>query len=119
LQLNSVAVMGDRVQLQQVIMNLIMNSIEAMKGVEGGRELAIRSQATSDGRIEVSVSDTGVGLPSQGADRIFDTFFTTKADGMGLPICRSIVEAHAGGQGRSRTRSGATFLFTLPLSHET
>ena len=79
-------------------MNLILNSIDAMKDVEGSRELAINSRTTREGWIEVSISDTGVGLPSQGPDRIFDTFFTTKADGagMGLAISRSIVEAHGG-----------------------
>ena len=91
-------VMGDPVQLQQVIMNLIINSIDAMKDVEGVRELAIRSRITDEGQIVVSISDTGLGLPPQGPDQIFDTFFTTKADGtgMGLSISRSIVEAHGG-----------------------
>jgi signal transduction histidine kinase len=117
----SIAVMGDRVQLQQVIMNLVMNSIDAMKDVEGARELAIRSRTTDDGRIEVSISDTGVGLPSQGAERIFDTFFTTKADGtgMGLSISRSIVEAH-GGQIWAETNPprGTIFHFALPVADE-
>jgi PAS domain S-box-containing protein len=118
----SIAVMGDRVQLQQVIMNLIMNGIDAMKDAEGARELAIRSLAKDDGRIEVSISDTGIGLPSQSADRIFDTFFTTKADGtgMGLSISRSIVEAHGGRLwAEPNARRGATFQFTLPVANET
>jgi signal transduction histidine kinase len=117
-----IAVLGDRVQLQQVIMNLITNSIDAMKDVEGARELAIRSRATDEGRIEVSISDTGVGLPPQGADRIFDRFFTTKADGtgMGLSISRSIVEAHGGRLwAQPNARRGATFQFALPVSDET
>jgi predicted ATPase/signal transduction histidine kinase len=114
-----VAVMGDRVQLQQVIMNLILNAIDSMKGVEGDRSLAIRSRATDDGWIEVSISDTGVGLPAQGADRIFDTFFTTKADGtgMGLTICRSIVQAHGGRLwAEPNAPRGATFRFMLPVA---
>ena len=118
----SIAVMGDRVQLQQVIMNLVVNGIDAMKDVEGLRELAIRSRAADDGRIEVSISDTGLGLPAQGADRIFETFFTTKAEGtgMGLSICRSIVEAHGGRLWAApNAPRGATFQFTLPVADET
>ncbi|HSZ63253.1 MAG TPA: MHYT domain-containing protein [Terriglobales bacterium] len=109
-------VMGDRVQLQQVLMNLMMNSIEAMKDVDGPRELTIRSR-TEDGQVMVSVSDTGVGLPPQQADQIFNAFFTTKAHGtgMGLRISRSIVESHGGrlwAEGNSPR--GAIFHFTLP-----
>jgi PAS domain S-box-containing protein len=109
-------VMGDRVQLQQVLMNLMMNSIEAMKDVDGPRELIIRSR-TEDGQVMVSVSDTGVGLPQQQADQIFNAFFTTKAHGtgMGLRISRSIVESHGGrlwADGNSPR--GASFHFTLP-----
>jgi C4-dicarboxylate-specific signal transduction histidine kinase len=118
----SIAVMGDRIQLQQVIMNLVVNGIEAMKDAEGASKLAIRSRAADDGRIEVSISDTGVGLPAQGADRIFETFFTTKADGtgMGLSICRSIVEAHGGRLwAEPNTPRGAIFQFTLPVAAET
>src|SRR5207244_236373 len=87
-------VMGDRVQLQQVVMNLSMNSIDAMKNVEGTRELAITSQRTDNAHVLVSVSDTGVGLPAQQMDQIFRAFFTTKVQGtgMGLSISRSIVE---------------------------
>jgi signal transduction histidine kinase len=117
----SSAVMGDRVQLQQVIMNLIMNSIDAMKDVEGPRELAIGSRTTDEGRIEVSISDTGVGLPPQAADRIFDRFFTTKADGtgMGLSISRSIVEAHGGRLwAQPNPPRGTTFQFALPVADE-
>ena len=116
-----IAVMGDRVQLQQVIMNLIMNGIDAMKDVEGPRELAVRSRTTDEGRIEVSISDTGVGLPPQGADRIFERFFTTKADGtgMGLSISRSIVEAHGGRLwAEPNAPRGATFQFALPVRDE-
>jgi C4-dicarboxylate-specific signal transduction histidine kinase len=91
-------VMGDRVQLQQVLMNLLMNSIDAMKDVDGTRELIINSQRGEDGQLLVSVSDTGVGLPAQQEDKIFEAFFTTKphGTGMGLRISRSIVESHGG-----------------------
>src|SRR6202521_247142 len=91
-------VMGDRVQLQQVLMNLIINSIDAMKDVKGTRDLAITSQRGDDEQLLVSVSDTGVGLPPQQADQIFEAFFTTKqhGTGMGLRISRSIVESHGG-----------------------
>ncbi len=109
-------VMGDRVQLQQVMMNLIMNSIDAMKDVEGTRELAIKSQRAEDEQLLVSVSDTGMGLPAQQADQIFNAFFTTKlhGTGMGLSISRSIVESH-GGRLRAADNSprGASFCFTL------
>src|SRR6202042_3843664 len=71
-------VMGDRVQLQQVLMNLMTNSIDAMKDVDGTRELTIQSQRFEDGQLLISVSDTGVGLPSEQADKIFNSFFTTK-----------------------------------------
>ena len=114
-------VMGDRVQLQQVMMNLIMNSIEAMKGVDGLRELAIKSQKTQDNRLLVSVSDTGVGLPSQQADQIFKAFFTTKPEGtgMGLSISRSIVESHSGRLwAADNTPRGASLYFTLPTKVE-
>jgi C4-dicarboxylate-specific signal transduction histidine kinase len=91
-------VMGDRVQLQQVLMNLMINGIEAMKDVEGTRELAIKSQRGGHDHVLMSVSDTGVGLPAQQANQIFSAFFTTKAQGtgMGLSISRSIVESHGG-----------------------
>jgi signal transduction histidine kinase len=91
-------VMGDRVQLQQVMMNLIGNSIDAMKDMNGIRELAIKSQRAENYHLMVSVSDTGVGLPPLQADQIFNAFFTTKlhGTGMGLSISRSIVESHSG-----------------------
>jgi C4-dicarboxylate-specific signal transduction histidine kinase len=112
-------VMGDRVQLQQVLMNLMINSIEATKSVDGTRELAIKSQRADNEQLQVSVSDTGIGLPSQQDDQIFNAFFTTKphGTGMGLRISRSIIESHggrlwaAGASGR-----GATFQFTLPAT---
>jgi C4-dicarboxylate-specific signal transduction histidine kinase len=91
-------VMGDRVQLQQVMMNLMTNSIDAMKSVDGTRELAIQSQRAQNEKLLVSVSDTGVGLPPEQADQIFNAFFTTKphGTGMGLRISRSIIESHGG-----------------------
>src|SRR3989454_1617034 len=110
-------VMGDRVQLQQVMMNLMINSTDAMKDVDGTRELAITSQPADNEEILVSISDTGLGLPSQQADQIFKAFFTTKphGTGMGLSISRSIVESHGGRlwAGRNSPR-GASFYFTLP-----
>ncbi|WP_243751510.1 ATP-binding protein [Paraburkholderia sp. BL10I2N1] len=112
-------IVGDRVQLQQVVMNLIVNSIEAMKDVDGTREMVIRSRRTENGQILVSVSDSGMGVPPQLAEQIFDPFFTTKSHGtgMGLRVSRSIVESHGGrlwvtgALGR-----GAVFQFTLPVA---
>jgi PAS domain S-box-containing protein len=114
-------VMADRVQLQQVLMNLMMNAIDAMKDVDGTRELDIKSQRAEDEQLLLSVSDTGGGLPAQQADQIFDAFFTTKAHGtgMGLRISRSIVESHGGRlwAGDNSPR-GASFYFTLPTKVE-
>jgi PAS domain S-box-containing protein len=109
-------VMGDRVQLQQVLMNLIMNSIEAMKDVDGARELSIKLERGEDEQVLVSVSDTGVGLPAQQAEQIFNAFFTTKphGTGMGLRISRSIIESHGGRLwGADNPPRGARFYFTL------
>ena len=110
-------IVGDRVQLQQVVMNLIVNSIDAMKDEDGTREIAIKSQLTKNRQIQVSISDTGIGLPPQHAEQIFDAFFTTKPQGtgMGLRISRSIIESH-GGRLWATTNDGrgATFHFTLP-----
>jgi signal transduction histidine kinase/ligand-binding sensor domain-containing protein len=109
-------VMGDRVQLQQVLMNLMMNSIDAMKDVDGTRELTIQSQH-DEGQVLISVSDTGVGLPPQQADKIFNAFFTTKTHGtgMGLQISRSIVESNGGRLwAADNSPRGARFCFTLP-----
>jgi len=114
-------VVGDHVQLQQVIMNLILNSIDAMKDVEGARELVIRSQRTESEQVLVSVSDTGVGLPQQHAGQIFNAFFTTKSHGtgMGLRISRSIVESHGGRLwAADNPPRGASFCFTLPAKVE-
>jgi PAS domain S-box-containing protein len=112
-------VIGDRVQLQQVLVNLMMNSIDAMKDVDGRRELTIQSQRGEDGQVLISVSDTGVGLPPQQADKIFNAFFTTKTQGtgMGLRISRSIVESHGGRLwAADNSPRGATFQFTLPAA---
>jgi signal transduction histidine kinase len=109
-------VMGDRVQLQQVMMNLAINGIDSMKNVDGVRELVVKSQRTETEQLLVSVSDTGVGLPPQQADQIFNAFFTTKSHGtgMGLPISRSIVESHGGRLwAAANSPRGANFYFTL------
>ncbi len=114
-------IMGDRVQLQQVLMNLIMNSIDAMKAVDGTRELAIKSQRTENEEVLVSVSDTGVGLPPQQSDQIFNAFFTTKPHGigMGLRISRSIVESHGGRLwAADNSPRGASFHLTLTTKVE-
>jgi PAS domain S-box-containing protein len=111
-------VMADRVQLQQVFMNLMLNGIDAMKETTREGELAITSQV-EHGQVRVSVSDNGVGLRPEQADKIFKAFFTTKDNGtgMGLPISRSIIESH-GGQlwATGVPGSGATFQFTLPAT---
>jgi PAS domain S-box-containing protein len=110
-------VMSDRVQLQQIMMNLIINGIDAMKDVDGRRELAIKSQRGENKQIMVSVSDTGVGLPPHQADQIFNAFFTTKlhGTGMGLSISRSIIGAHGGRLwAADNSPRGASFHFTLP-----
>ena len=113
-------IMGDRVQLQQVVMNLINNSVDAMRDVEGVRELAIKSQRSENTHLLLSVSDTGVGLPAQ-KDQIFNAFFTTKVHGtgMGLAISRSIVESHGGRlwAGDNSPR-GASVYLTLPTTTE-
>ena len=111
-------IFGDRVQLQQVMMNLIVNSIEAMKDVDGIREIAIQSQRAEKEQILVSFSDTGIGLPPEIVEQIFDPFFTTKphGTGMGLRISRSIIEAHRGRLWAvSSPGRGATFHLNLPV----
>ena len=108
-------VSGDRVQLEQVLMNLMLNAIEAMQDANG--DLTITSQPDDEGHLLISVRDTGVGIPADKVEQIFDTFFTTKAQGtgMGLGISRSIVESHGGRLwATSDTGRGATFRFTLP-----
>jgi signal transduction histidine kinase len=108
-------VAGDRVQLEQVLMNLMLNAIEAMRDANG--DLTITSQPTDDGHLLISVSDTGLGIPGYKVDQIFDTFFITKPQGtgMGLAISRSILESHGGRLwATSNSGRGATFRFTLP-----
>jgi signal transduction histidine kinase len=108
-------VMADRVQLQQVVMNLMLNGIEAMKDMGG--ELTVTSKRTEDGQSLISVSDSGIGLPVEESERIFEAFFTTKPEGtgMGLSISRTIVESHGGRLWASaNTGRGATFHFSLP-----
>jgi PAS domain S-box-containing protein len=114
-------VMADHVQLQQVVMNLMINGMEAMKDVDGARELTIRSHCAENGQLLVSISDTGVGLPPQYADQIFNAFFTTKphGTGMGLRISRSVIESHGGRLWAADNAScGASFYFTLPIKSE-
>jgi PAS domain S-box-containing protein len=115
-------ILGDRVQLQQIIINLVMNGIEAMQSVtDRPRELLIRSRHDEKQRVLVSVTDCGVGISAENADRLFDAFFTTKSSGMGmgLSICRSIVEAHGGRLSASPNEGpGATFQFVLPSQQE-
>ncbi len=108
---------GDRVQLQQVLMNLMSNGIDAMKDTDGKRELMISSHRDGSDNVVVSVSDTGVGLPAQESDQVFKAFFTTKVHGtgMGLSITRSIVESHGGRLwAADNIPRGAIFRFTLP-----
>ena len=108
---------ADRVQLQQVFMNLMLNAIDAMNEIDAARELTIKSQRDDEEKLLISVTDTGVGLPAQGADKIFDAFFTTKPQGtgMGLSISRSIIESHGGRLwAAANSERGATFRFTLP-----
>jgi C4-dicarboxylate-specific signal transduction histidine kinase len=115
-------ILGDRVQLQQVIINLVINGIEAMQPVtDRPRELVIRSGQDETHRVLVSVTDCGVGISAEGADRLFNAFFTTKSSGMGmgLSICRSIIEAHGGRMSAANNEGhGATFQFVLPLHQE-
>jgi signal transduction histidine kinase len=112
-------IQGDRVQLQQVILNLIINAVEAMSGVsEGPRELLISTGKDGSSGLLVAVQDSGPGLNPESFDSLFEAFYTTKPGGMGmgLSICRSIVEAHGGRIWVSRTAGpGATLLFTLPV----
>jgi C4-dicarboxylate-specific signal transduction histidine kinase len=111
-------VMADRVQLQQVLMNLMLNGIEAMKDMTAARELTIKSEQEDNHQIAISISDTGAGLHPEQAEQIFNAFFTTKPQGigMGLPISRSIIESHGGRLWIVAPSShGATFQFTLPI----
>jgi C4-dicarboxylate-specific signal transduction histidine kinase len=113
-------VLGDRVQLQQVIINLMVNAIQAMAGVNGrARDLLVRSSLTEAGLVVVAVRDSGEGLDPAKADQIFDAFYSTKTDGMGmgLSICRTIMDAHNGRLWASANDGpGATFQFSLPAT---
>jgi C4-dicarboxylate-specific signal transduction histidine kinase len=111
-------ILGDRVQLQQVIINLVMNGIEAMQSVtDRPRELVVRSGQDELGQALISVADCGFGIAAENVDRLFNPFFTTKSGGMGmgLSICRSIIEAHGGRLwATANIPHGATFQFTIP-----
>jgi len=110
------SVTGNRVQLQQVLFNLITNAVEAMETV-ADRTMLVKSEHENSGQVRVTVEDSGTGIEPQHVDKIFGSFFTTKADGMGmgLSICRSIIESHGGRLWASSNRSrGAVFQFTLP-----
>jgi PAS domain S-box-containing protein len=109
-------VMADRVQLQQALMNLMLNGIEAMRDTSG--ELTIKSQLAKDDQLLISITDTGMGVPSENIDKIFNAFFTTKhqGTGLGLSITRSVVESHGGRiWANANSERGATFCFTLPI----
>jgi signal transduction histidine kinase len=119
LEANVPNILADRVQLQQVFMNLMLNAIEAMKDIGG--ELTIRSGSNHEGQLLISISDTGEGLPAENAERIFEAFHTTKLQGtgMGLAITRSIVESYGGRIWATVNQgAGATFHFTLPVEPE-
>jgi signal transduction histidine kinase len=107
--------MADRVQLQQALMNLMLNGIEAMRDITG--ELSIKVRLAENGQLLISVSDAGVGLPADNVEKVFDAFFTTKVKGtgLGLAITRSIIASHGGRIWAARNSGrGATFHFTLP-----
>jgi signal transduction histidine kinase len=111
----------DRVQLQQVLLNLVMNAIEAMlEGRSHSRDLLIRTEKQASGNILVQVADSGAGINPRNSNRIFEPFYTTKANGigMGLTISRSIIEAHGGRLWLAETKGGSTFCFTLPIDRE-
>ena len=115
-------VAGDRVQLQQVLLNLVLNAIEAMSGVhDRARELTIVSRRDDANGVQVEVRDSGTGLDPERAERVFEAFYTTKAEGIGigLSISRSIVEAHGGRLSASANKPrGAVFRFSLPVAGE-
>jgi C4-dicarboxylate-specific signal transduction histidine kinase len=114
-------VMADRVQLQQVLTNLMLNGVEAMKDTDTARELTVKSERAENSHLLISVSDTGMGLAPQQAEQIFNAFYTTKPDGtgMGLPISRSIIESHGGRLWATSSQPhGAVFQFTLPVQSD-
>ena len=116
-------VQGDRIQLQQVLLNLIVNAVEAMRGVgDNARELRIGTEKDASGGVLLAVRDTGPGLDPQSEGRLFEAFYTTKPSGMGmgLSICRAIIEAHGGRiWATANEPRGAVFQFTLPTRPET
>jgi C4-dicarboxylate-specific signal transduction histidine kinase len=114
-------IVADRIQMQQVLMNLMINGIDAMKAVDGPRQLTLGTQNDSNEQLLVSVADTGVGLPPNHAGQIFNAFFTTKehGTGMGLRISRTIIEAHGGRLWATDNHPrGASFHFTLAVSSD-
>jgi hypothetical protein len=116
-----IPVQGDRVQLQQVVLNLVLNAVEAMSSVEGMRKLSIDTEQNQAGGILIAVRDSGPGIDAKQRDRIFEPFYTTKASGvgMGLSICRSIIGAHGGRLWADANQGGgAVFQFTLPAAQE-
>lgn len=118
----AIPVLGDRVQLQQVVLNLVMNGLEAMSSItDGARDLLITSRNAEQGDVEVAIRDSGIGLAPEQSARIFDAFYTTKPTGMGmgLSICRSILDAHGGRLWATpNDGAGTTFHFTLPREQE-
>ena len=116
------SIQGDRVQLQQVILNLIRNAIDAMSdGDDRPRQLVVRTANAELGSVLVAVQDTGLGIDPANLDRLFDAFYTTKPDGLGigLSICRTIVEAHGGKLwAHADVPQGAIFQFTIPSAAE-
>ncbi len=112
-------VRGDKVQLQQVVLNIMVNAFDAMaQSLDGERSLVIGATLNGNGAVQVSVCDTGIGLAPDQADRIFEAFYTTKRDGlgMGLSISRSIITAHGGDlRAENNPGGGTTFYFTVPI----
>ena len=111
-------VMADRVQLQQVFMNLVRNGIDAINEADMAGDLTIKSQRNAADQVLISIRDTGIGLPPEQADKVFDSFFTTKPQGtgMGLSISRSIIESHGDRLwATGNPDRGTTFQFTLPI----
>ena len=119
---DSTSISGDRVQLQQVVMNLVLNAVEAMGSVEeGARTLSVSSEQNEDGDILVAVRDSGPGIDQEHLQKVFERFYTTKDSGvgMGLAICRSIIDAHGGRLwAEANQPRGAVFQFTLPAAQK-
>jgi signal transduction histidine kinase len=117
------SVVANKLQLQQVLFNLVSNAVEAMDSVaDRSKLLLIKSEVGKDGRVNIAVEDTGTGIAPEAGERIFNSFFTTKDTGMGigLSICRSIIESHGGRLSASAGHPyGAVFRFTLPGSSPT